>query len=89
MPTVSSGGTVTAADWRKMQLQGCVFLPAAGRIFSGNVTDYGTIMYWTSNETSNNRAMYIRGLFARELNANLYSIPTATNKISVRLVKSL
>ena len=47
-PTVSSGGTVTAANWRKMQLVGCVFLPAAGyHEMDNRILEVGALIrYW-------------------------------------------
>ena len=47
-PTVYSGGTVTDADWRKMQLQGCVFIPQVPSPY-----------YWTeTSEISGSQLMF-------------------------------
>ena len=47
-PTFTSGGDVTATNWRKMQLQGCVLLPCAGyRTVDGPIKYVGEwIRYW-------------------------------------------
>jgi hypothetical protein len=51
-PAVSSGGTVTAANWRKMQLQGCVFLPKAGSQTNYKAEEAG--LYYTTNKSGSN-----------------------------------
>ena len=92
-PAVSSGGTVTAANWRKMQLVGCVFLPCAGLIGinASSVTLSGErIYYWTSYSSGGQYATPINLTFGDTYVAvPSSSIQTKQARCSIRLVKSL
>ena len=84
---VSAKGSVSADDWRKMQLQVCVFLPAAGGYQSDGLRNEGTTaIVWTRDSgrsvtTGKNVCISTGELY--------FGTPTATYKSSVRLVRNL
>ena len=85
---VSSGGTVTAANWRKMQLVGCVLLPYAGRQVSGKIYDSGQASYyWSSTNLGGNFAMGVQFDASANVRAN-YDMYKGDG-MSVRLVRTL
>ena len=87
-PTVTSGATVTAANWRKMQLQGCVFLPA----MNTGAWEY-TGFYWTSTvNTKVSKEQYaIRIYNSNTAPVGVQSIDNGGGSLkhSVRLVHNL
>jgi hypothetical protein len=92
-PEVTSGGTVTAADWRKMQLQGCVFLPIAGCMNGSSVVSVGINGFYWSSTTAETNYVYaaVFGFTNKIVNPIAQMITTTASRYSysVRLVHNL
>ena len=86
-PTVTSGGTVTAADWRKMQLQGCVFLPYAGWIASGSNPTYNGQRFYTWAESDGGKYFFV--MIYSSIQTNTSRNKASDRKMSIRLVHNL
>ena len=87
-PEVTSGGTVTAANWRKMQLQGCVFLPCAGGNNGGS--NVGVLAYYWASDPRGN--LYGYSAFFHFTNKTVQpsnGLQKKTNRFCVRLVRTL
>lgn len=73
-------------DWTKLELEGCVFLPAAGGRYNGSIAlagEYG--FYWSVSSSGNYGAYYV--YYCNDLFSASYSYYPRYSGFSVRLVQ--
>lgn len=81
-----SGYVLTQNEWKKMELEGCIFLPAAGCRVGTSASSVGTFGSYWSSTSSNNSFNYVQVLNFNS--SELYMVGNGrSNGRSVRLVK--
>ena len=82
-PTVSSGGTVTADNWRKMQLQGCVFLSTIQE------TNVNPQQYWLPSTRRMNNMNWGETLYIKFNQSITVGYTSQSSTFPARLVHNL
>ena len=87
-----NGFTVNETNWKKMEAEGCVFLPAAGSRINLNVTNTGTHgYYWHSTNSTSQKAYALQFIDGNQnyQNSSVYAEYGKQYGCSVRLVMDI